>query len=166
LSLLKLRGNCWGKWVFSEFLWKVFAKVLSFRRELFANTKAGIHEHFRENIQAKTFVPTLLYTVYTVRLRNAYYLLRLVFTYVKVSICTDFFLLGTYCAFFCLLYTISLKWCEKFIHIEAKTAISYKRRAHNLRRPNAIPIWVGGTDWPIRIRSLPSQYPPSPLITY
>jgi hypothetical protein len=35
--------------------------------------------------------------------------------------------------------------------------------AHNLRRSNAIPNGVGGTDWPIRIRRLQSQYPPHPL---
>jgi hypothetical protein len=35
----------------------------------------------------------------------------------------------------------------------------YGPRGDNLRRPNAIPKGVGGTDWPIRIRRLPSPPP-------
>jgi hypothetical protein len=44
------------------------------------------------------------------------------------------------------------------------TRTRYRYWAHNLRRPNAIPIGVGGTDWPIRILRLASQYQsvPSP----
>jgi hypothetical protein len=40
----------------------------------------------------------------------------------------------------------------QYMHCSGKSV-----RAHNFRRSNAIPIGVGGTDWPIRIRRLPSH---------
>jgi hypothetical protein len=37
--------------------------------------------------------------------------------------------------------------------------LTVRTRGDNLRHPNAIPKGVGGTDWPIRIRRLPSPPP-------
>jgi hypothetical protein len=57
--------------------------------------------------------------------------------------------------FACYFLSKVTKICLK--HFSVYLPLPY--RGDNLRRPNAIPKGVGGTDWPIRIRRLPSPPP-------
>jgi hypothetical protein len=63
------------------------------------------------------------------------------------------------CVLDCMYFLLRYRCLEKRFRPPGYALSVIKYRGDNLRRPNAIPKGVGGTDWPIRIRRLPSPTP-------